>query len=131
MYDDILIPTDGSDVAETAVDHAIDLAETYDATVHTLYVVDVDALDVSLGTEQVQRIKQGQFEEMNELRTVAVEATGDVVDRGEARGLEVLEEGRRRPGSASLPAGIAGRFKRSTEQPRHSTPTPDDPPHSG
>ncbi len=91
MYDDILIPTDGSDVAETAVDHAIDLAETYDATVHTLYVVDVDALDVSLGTEQVQRIKQGQFEEMNELRTVAVEATGDVVDRGEARGLEVLE----------------------------------------
>ena len=91
MYDDILIPTDGSEVAETAIDHAIDLAETYDATLHTLYIVDVDALDVSLGTEQVQRIKQGQVDEMDELQAVAKEATGSVVERGEERGLEVVE----------------------------------------
>ena len=91
MYDDILIPTDGSAVAETAIDHAIDLAEKYDARLHALYVVDVDALDVSLGTEQVQRIKQGQFDEMGELQTRANEATGSVVERGEKRGLEVVE----------------------------------------
>ena len=91
MYDEILIPTDGSDVAETAIDHAVDLAEQYDATVHALYVVDVDALDVSLGTEQVQRIKQGQFEEMEQIQAIAKEATGSVTERCEDRGLEVVE----------------------------------------
>jgi nucleotide-binding universal stress UspA family protein len=41
MYDAILVPTDGSPAAERAVDHAIELASTFDATVHALYVVDV------------------------------------------------------------------------------------------
>lgn len=90
MYDDILIPTDGSDVAETAIDHAIDLARTYDATLHALYVVDVDAVDVSLGTEQVQRIKEGHFEEMTELQARATEATGSVVEQA-GDDLEVVE----------------------------------------
>ncbi|WP_254545288.1 universal stress protein [Halomarina pelagica] len=40
MYDDILVPTDGSDEAATALGQAFDLARTYDATVHVLYVVD-------------------------------------------------------------------------------------------
>ena len=38
MYDDVLYPTDGSDGAEAALANARDLAETYDATVHVLYV---------------------------------------------------------------------------------------------
>ncbi|MWG35078.1 universal stress protein [Halomarina oriensis] len=39
MYQDILFPTDGSDGAEYALDHAIDLAGRYDATLHVLHVV--------------------------------------------------------------------------------------------
>ncbi len=39
MYQHILFPTDGSDGAEFALDHAIDLASTYDATLHVLHVV--------------------------------------------------------------------------------------------
>ncbi|MFQ3294957.1 MAG: nucleotide-binding universal stress UspA family protein [Halobacteriales archaeon] len=38
MYETVLVPTDGSDPAAAAVEHAIDLAETYEATVHALYV---------------------------------------------------------------------------------------------
>lgn len=91
MYDTILVPTDGSTVAEAAVDHAIDIADTYGADVHALYVVDVDAIDVSLGTEQVQRIKQGQFDEMSELQARATEALETVTDRAEERDLEVTE----------------------------------------
>jgi len=64
MYEHILVPTDGSDVAEAAVDHALDLAEKYDAEVHALYVVDIDSVNYSLGTEQVDRLKQGRFDEM-------------------------------------------------------------------
>ena len=44
MYERILVPTDGSNVAQAAVDHAIDLATKYDAELHALYVADTDAI---------------------------------------------------------------------------------------
>ncbi|MDB2225506.1 universal stress protein [Halorubrum ezzemoulense] len=91
MYDRILVPTDGSDVAEAAVDHALDLAEKYDAEVHALYVVDIDSVNISLGTEQVDRIKQGRFDEMDELKEQAEAATGVVADRGAERDVDVVE----------------------------------------
>jgi len=40
MYDDILLPTDGSDGIAQAATHAQALAERFDATVHVLSVVD-------------------------------------------------------------------------------------------
>jgi nucleotide-binding universal stress UspA family protein len=44
MYDTILLPTDGSGPSEDACEHAIGLASAYGATLHTIYVVDDDAL---------------------------------------------------------------------------------------
>lgn len=78
MYDNILVPTDGSDTAEAAVDRAVDLAAKYDATVHALYVIDVDAVNYSLGTEQVDRIRQGKLDDMPEVRDAADAATSYV-----------------------------------------------------
>lgn len=40
MYETVLFPTDGSDLSLRALDHALDLAETYGATLHALFVVD-------------------------------------------------------------------------------------------
>jgi len=40
MYSQILVPTDGSPASEAAIEHAIDLAQQYDARLHALYVVD-------------------------------------------------------------------------------------------
>ncbi len=42
MFETILVPTDGSDGANRAVEHALELAERFDTTVHALYVVDTD-----------------------------------------------------------------------------------------
>ena len=42
MYDNILYPTDGSKGAAVVIDHARDLAETYGATLHVLFVVDAE-----------------------------------------------------------------------------------------
>lgn len=43
MYDEILVPTDGSAAAERAIEHAVDLATRYDARIHAFYVVDTSA----------------------------------------------------------------------------------------
>src|SRR6056297_1146501 len=40
MYDDILIPTDGSRGAKAALEHGTEIASQWDATLHVLYVVD-------------------------------------------------------------------------------------------
>jgi nucleotide-binding universal stress UspA family protein len=44
MYDTILVPTDGSEPATAALDHAADLAAAHDATVHLLYVTESPAI---------------------------------------------------------------------------------------
>jgi nucleotide-binding universal stress UspA family protein len=44
MYDDILLPTDGSDGMTTIIDHAVSLAEVHDATLHALYVANTASL---------------------------------------------------------------------------------------
>jgi nucleotide-binding universal stress UspA family protein len=91
MYERILVPTDGSNVAEAAVDQAIDLAEQYGAEVHALYVADTDAIAYGLGTEQVDRIRQGNFSQMTELREEAEAATGYVADLAAEHGLDSVE----------------------------------------
>ncbi|OTF01785.1 universal stress protein [Halorubrum sp. SD683] len=40
MFDDLLFPTDGSDGAESALEHVLDLAAAHGANVHVLNVVD-------------------------------------------------------------------------------------------
>lgn len=44
MYRRILLPTDGSPGTDRAVDHALELAGAFDATLYVLYVVDTDVL---------------------------------------------------------------------------------------
>lgn len=89
MSDNILIPTDGSEQSERAVDYALDLAETLDATVHALYVIETEAtyiLTVGLNDE-----------EMEEYREYGEETVTEVVNRASERGLDgtgVIRTGR-------------------------------------
>lgn len=77
MYDKILVPTDGSEGTRGAVEHAIDLATTYDAALHTIYVVDTNVgIDASIpGTLDA-------FEEAGE------NAIDEVIQQAEAAGVE-------------------------------------------
>lgn len=89
-YERVLVPTDGSEVAAAAIRHAVDAA-TADAEVHALYVVDVDAVSYGLGTEQVDRVRQGRLDEMDDLRDRAEAATGAVADAAADAGLDAVE----------------------------------------
>ncbi|WP_280536591.1 universal stress protein [Halopenitus sp. POP-27] len=64
MYDQILVPTDGSPAADAAIDHAIDLAKQYDARIHALYVVDGSAYStLEAGSEIVVGALESEGEE--------------------------------------------------------------------
>jgi len=72
MYRNVLVPTDGSEAAERAVEQAFEIADRFDATVHVLFVVDVDEnypLDVS-----TDPITEG-------LRAEGERLTAEIVDR--------------------------------------------------
>lgn len=81
MYDNILIPTDGSEVAETAAQKAVSLAERFDAELHAIYVVEPERLSYIVddargeltrrGTEAVERI-EAQADEAGISTTTAI-----------------------------------------------------------
>jgi len=86
MYDDVLVPTDGSDAVEAALDHGLRIAENDDATVHALAVVD-------------QRIAAAADADTREdveatLETEAAAALDRVAERADAAGLDVVRERR-------------------------------------
>lgn len=80
MYDNILFPTDGSDAAEAAFEHAASIAEQYDAELHALYVVDTTYAGVgAAGTNTV-----------SSLRETGEKVLSAVESRTEADGLSVV-----------------------------------------
>jgi len=91
MYERILVPTDGSDAAEAAVGQAADIAAKYGAMIHALYVIDIDSANVTLGTEQVERLQRGKLDEMPEVKARAEAATSYVAAVGADYGVEVEE----------------------------------------
>ena len=74
MYDDVLLPFDGSDGAADVLDHAADLARFVDATVHVLFVADTarDSVTV-IGGEAVDVLERRGRRVVSEA-TAALEA---------------------------------------------------------
>jgi len=88
MYDDILLPTDGSSAMVTALEHAIAVASDQNARVHVLYVVD-KRLYTAASEDSTDEIRQSLEEE-------AEIALDDARVRIEDEGIECLthsEEG--------------------------------------
>ncbi|SDC25313.1 universal stress protein [Natrinema hispanicum] len=77
MYDTILIPTDGSDHAARAAEHALTLAEWFDATVHAISVVDTDAASGMLSSGSIRREFMNQLEDGAERAVETIETMAD------------------------------------------------------
>jgi nucleotide-binding universal stress UspA family protein len=84
-YDDILVPTDGSETAGKAIEHGVAIAAAMDATVHAISIVDVGGLagayDSGAGIQDV----------IDTLRAGSQRAVGEVADQCEAHDVEVVE----------------------------------------
>ena len=86
MYDNVLLPTDGSVGVDRAIDHAIDAADRYDATLHVLYVVDSDVVNAYSGDEFVDGA-EGAEETLEETGREALDA---VAERARDAGVETV-----------------------------------------
>lgn len=84
-YERILVPTDGSENAAAAVDHALSIARTYDASVHVLFVVDLGLVATAsdLGPHPLL---------LDELEARGEEATTSIATRVRGAGLDAVTE---------------------------------------
>ncbi|MFB6227939.1 MAG: universal stress protein [Halobacteriales archaeon] len=82
MYDDILIPFDGSDEGELAVEHGIELADAVGATIHALYVVDLP------GAPRTVYVRDDEEELREEYREYGEEVTGEVCEAAADAGVD-------------------------------------------
>ncbi|GGJ10569.1 universal stress protein UspA [Halobellus salinus] len=93
MYDRILVPTDGSECAERATDHATGLAAGSDATLHALSVVDATEMARTLPAVNAAHVER-------ELRSRAESVVATVTARAADAGIETV---------AAVEAGIPSR----------------------
>ncbi len=78
MYDDILIPTDGSETIDETLAHGLPIAADNDATVHGLYVV--DSRITAAATDETAPDLERSLEE--EGRDAVAAVTGQASERG-------------------------------------------------
>ena len=90
MFDRVLLPTDGSDAVRPAVETALDIAETYDATLHVLFIVDqpVSVSGTGEGFSGLDNL-------LNALEEEGHQATDAVVDQAKDSNIETTAAVRR------------------------------------
>ncbi len=76
MYDSILIATDGSEAAATAVDHAVVLADRFDAPLYGIAVVD-DRTEYDTGIVDPEEARQHLRERASEWLAALEETAGE------------------------------------------------------
>jgi len=91
MYQQILVPTDGSAAANSAINHAVDIAATREATVHALYVIPTDELRFRPKSDEIKRLEAGDFEDHPDAHTRGKNATHDVVAAATEANVEATE----------------------------------------
>lgn len=84
MYDDVLVPTDGSETVSETLEHATAIAESEDSTVHALYVVDQRI------TRAADRDMRSNLEDS--LESEGADAVEAVRERATEAGLETVTE---------------------------------------
>ena len=82
MYDRILVPTDGSEGVERAIEHAVDLAVAHDASLRAVYVVNSS----SYGTIPMETSWEGIADVLRDEGESALER---VCTLAEGRGVDV------------------------------------------
>jgi nucleotide-binding universal stress UspA family protein len=84
MYDKVLVPTDGSDRATAALEYGNDLVTQYDATLHTVHVVETTGVAETLDSDQFDDV-------LERIERAGEDAVDAFVDQAHEAGIETVE----------------------------------------
>jgi nucleotide-binding universal stress UspA family protein len=84
MYQNILIPYDGSKEARKGAKHGIELAAALGSTVHALYVIDLP------GAPRTIYIRDDEDEMREEYRKYGEEVTAEICEMAEEQGVDCV-----------------------------------------
>ena len=90
MYDDVLVPTDGSDASAAAVEQGIAIADGESATVHFLHVIDLGTEMSAAGgsiAEELTETLEREADEALDAAARTAESTGAAYDRTTVEGV--------------------------------------------
>ena len=82
MYDKILVPTDGSEGTQKAVDHALRVAEKFGSELHVIYVINTSAYSTLPAEANWESVTSA-------LRKEGRAATKGIIEEAEDRGIKV------------------------------------------
>jgi len=96
MYDNILYPTDGSNGANAAMDHARELANRYNGTLHVLFVIDEEHIETGM-TPRTEDVERGRVTGMmkRDEKTAgegSMSRNEDLAEKLEERGTHLTQE---------------------------------------
>jgi nucleotide-binding universal stress UspA family protein len=74
VYDQILVPVDGSDAAANAVDHAAALAAVHDAGLHLVHVVEPQAAVDAAGVDVMGALEEAGQQSLSDAESSAAAA---------------------------------------------------------
>lgn len=134
MYDTILVGTDGSDPANRAVEHALTLADRYQADLHAVSVVDTDRYgepalsSTELVVDDLEDRAEGWLTEISDegdamqvtVETKCCHGTPDaeIVSYGDEIDADLIVLGSRGRSHKQRPIGsVADRVSRSSDRP--------------
>lgn len=83
MYDSVLVPTDGSEMVDTTLEHGLGIAADNGATIHALYVVD---------SRVVRAAEDAREDVESSLRSEGGEAIDYVLARADEQDLDTVGE---------------------------------------
>lgn len=89
MYDDIVVPTDGSEASQVAVKHAVEIAKDHNATVHAVYVIDTRNV---VGDMDWSPIRDELMREGEEATQRVSEKAEELDDRDRKKTVVTMEE---------------------------------------
>ncbi len=84
MYDNVLIPYDGTEEGDLGANHGIELASTVDATVHALYVIDLP------GAPRAVYVRDDEEELREEYHNYAEKVTSELCEQAVDAGVECV-----------------------------------------
>ncbi|WP_255194435.1 universal stress protein [Natronobeatus ordinarius] len=122
MYGDILVPTDGREATQRAIEEAIELAIVHDATLHTIYVINSAAIAPGIDFDDLEELGRGAVNHVAELAAErGIEDVETTVTHGlrprailryaDDHGVDLIVMGRHRGLDRFLRGGVSDRVE--------------------